>query len=180
MRNNLRHPVVTLRWEDAWTICFRLGLVLPTEAQWEYACRAGTTTPWWCGSDKERLREVANLSDLYDQIHEGPRGFVYEPWDDGNAVHAPVGTYLPNGFGLHDVHGNVWEWCQDTHQASYADQIPRKGDGLRHTPGWVEFMNRGGSFFEPAGHARSAARNVGLSTLGYFNLGVRPARGIQP
>jgi formylglycine-generating enzyme required for sulfatase activity len=94
-----RDPVEQITWEDCARWLGRHRLALPTEAQWEYACRAGTDTPWITGRDVTRLREVANIAGVDD--------------DDGYSLHAPVGSFAPNAFGLFDVHGNVAEWCQD-------------------------------------------------------------------
>lgn len=139
-----------------------MGLTLPTEAQWENGTRAGTQTPWWTGLERESLREM-HVANLADQA----AGRADEQWqdiaswpelDDGDAVHAPVGTFTPNPFGLHEVHGNVWEWCLDG-----------RGD---------ELVIRGGGFNCAANSARSAYRYATANTgTGYF-LGVRPAREV--
>ena len=76
--------------------------------------------------------------------------------DDGHVVHAPVGSFAANAFGLHDVLGNVWEWCEDRY-SSY-EQPARPGDGLRDEPGSRNRVLRGGSFSDPALSARSAVR----------------------
>jgi formylglycine-generating enzyme required for sulfatase activity/serine/threonine protein kinase len=114
-----RHPVVFVTWNDALAFCRWLSeqegqtYRLPTNAEWEYACRAGTTTPWHCGEDPHQLRHVANVGDASttktrpnDPFHQR-----LAPWDDGYPVTAPVGSFEPNGFGLCDMHGNVAEFC---------------------------------------------------------------------
>ncbi len=122
-----RHPVVHLTCGDALAFCRWLSKKegrtyrLPTEAEWEYACRAGTTTPWNCGRDPEKLRRVANVGDLLrrelrppppmDRFHHH-----HAPWEDGYALSAPVGSFEPNGFGLYDMHGNVAEMCGNMFQ----------------------------------------------------------------
>jgi formylglycine-generating enzyme required for sulfatase activity len=101
------HPVVNVTWHDATAFCQWLSdkqgvkYDLPSEAQWEYACRAGTTT-FWHGGDRD--------SDLLESAWMGANSWVDadSPWK----TH-PTGKLKPNAWGLHDMHGNVWEWCQD-------------------------------------------------------------------
>ncbi len=88
-------PVERMTWHQAGEFCSAVGLSLPTEAQWEYACRAGAATPYFYGDDPDALREHAWY------------------WGTTKEVTAPVGKRPPNGFGLHDMLGNVWEWCWD-------------------------------------------------------------------
>ncbi|HEX5052977.1 MAG TPA: formylglycine-generating enzyme family protein [Planctomycetota bacterium] len=103
------HPVELVDSSMCELLLTRYGMVLPTEAQWEYACRGGTTTPWMV--PRERLVEVANLADATAQ--ECSSGSTYEAWRDGYVTHAPVGSFAPNGFGLFDMQGNVGEICRD-------------------------------------------------------------------
>ena len=102
-------------WEDILSFLAKLNVAhkrkggpcgLPTEAQWEYACRAGTTTFWHCGDSEAVLQEYAWLVA-----------------NAGGKTH-PVGQLRPNGFGLHDMHGNAWEWCTDWYGADYYAQLP--------------------------------------------------------
>lgn len=100
-KNNLQNPVENITWNDAQAFCKKLsGMTnknyrLPTEAEWEYACRAGTTTDYYFGDDENQLGDYA--------------------WFDGNSNNTthPVGQFSPNTFGLYDMHGNVHEWCQE-------------------------------------------------------------------
>ncbi|MEX1361890.1 MAG: SUMF1/EgtB/PvdO family nonheme iron enzyme [Nannocystaceae bacterium] len=138
--NHPRQPVVGVCWHDAMAYCEWAGLSLPTEAQWERACRADTTTAYWSGRQESDLAAVGWYADNSEQ-----------------RVH-PVGECEPNPFGLYDVHGNVWEWCRDEF-GDYKGHSPRPGDGLRHPP--LPDGNRvirGGSWIDPARKARSAYR----------------------
>jgi len=169
----LRHPVEQVSWEDCARWLPRFNLALPTEAQWENACRAGTETPWWCGREAKALVKVADLADAFSKANGGPPAWNYETWDDGYTAHAPVGSFAPNAFGLHDVHGNVYEWCLDTH-ARYPAQPAidplMQGAGIR--------VGRGGGWSVVASYARSSFRSRGAPSLRASNLGVRPARSV--
>jgi formylglycine-generating enzyme required for sulfatase activity len=174
----LRNPVEHVDFDECAEIAQRLGLVLPTEAQWEHACRAGTDTVWHTGGTVESLSGSANLA---DEGSKGsyPAGWRYEPgFDDGHGVHAPVGSFLPNGFGLYDMHGNVWEWCRD----EYGDYRtpPQREDGARVGDGSGMHVSRGGSFYFPASNARSAYRSRDLASRRGLHLGCRPAARVTP
>src|SRR5262249_5630224 len=153
-----RCPVDQVSYEECRRTLARLGLMLPSEAQWEYAARGGTSTPWWTGDDSARLKEAANLADRsFGNAYVSVKSV--EDWDDGFSVSAPVGTFKANGFGLPDPVGNVWEWCRD-HFGSYRDEIA-PGDGERIVPGDARRrVIRGGSFYVLAVSARSANRDL--------------------
>ncbi len=174
--HSLLHPVENISWEDASRWMARLGLSLPTEAQWEYAARAGTSTVFFTGDDERSLDGYANLADIYRKNHGAPdRKLAHLDWlKDGESVHAPIGQYLPNDFGLHDVVGNVWEWCKDTY-GPYTNPA-RTHDGERIPEPGDDRVARGGSFSWHAGPARSAFRaQLGLTHVDDA-LGLRPAR----
>jgi serine/threonine-protein kinase len=126
------HPVVCVSWKDAKEFCDWLSkrerkkYRLPTEAEWEYACRAGTQTRYSCGDDDSGLKEVANLGDESRKLiwPTWPHQFV--AWDDGYPSTAPVGRFKPNAFGLHDMHGNALEWVSDWWDATYYAKSPKE------------------------------------------------------
>jgi formylglycine-generating enzyme required for sulfatase activity len=170
-RITLAHPVEQVDWPMSDRLLTRHGLVLPSEAQWEYGCRGGTTTPW--NVTLADLRKVANVADA-DAKREAP-SWTCETWADGHVVHASVGSFGANGFGLYDVHGNVWEWCRD-HSSDYGSE--RSGDGVRPDSAnrSAYRVRRGGGFAAPAASARSAFRHRHAPSIRNVNLGLRPAR----
>lgn len=146
------NPVNQVDWEPCELVLGRLGLVLPHERQWEYAARAGTTTPWWTGNENAAVRAAENLmgdKDGYRQI-------------------APVGSFRANRFGLYDVLGNVSEWCGN-HPYDY-------GDPARDNPATrLEHVARGGNNRFPALASRVSMRPT-AQHLTHPSLGVRPVR----
>jgi len=175
----LAHPVEQVDWTNCSSWLTRHGLCLPTEAQWEYGCRSGTTTPWWSGEDRESLRTPRPVANLADQAAKraGAQWLEIADWpdlDDGHAGHAPVGSFAPNAFGLHDVHGNVWEWCRDWYLPYSVPTNP--GDGLRLGNPSGYRVYRGGSVANAARHARSANRFFNTPTLRVDMLGARASR----
>jgi len=158
-------PVEHVSWEDAAEFCRRLsGMVkgkaaeyrLPTEAEWEYACRGGTTTAW-CFGDQE-----ADASD-----------YAWWAKNSERKTH-PVGQKKPNPFGLHDVHGNVFEWCQDWHAGDYYANSP-PSDPSGATEGSFR-VHRGGSLDYWSGGCRSAYRLWDTPSLRSASVGFRVAR----
>lgn len=151
---NERHPVVCVSWHDARAYATWLshktgkGYRLPSEAEWEYAARAGTRAPWYFSWD-EACRH-ANVADAATRPH----------CSDGHSYTAPVGSFEPNRFKLHDMIGNVWEWVDDCQHDSY-EWAPT--DGQAWIAGACEMrMLRGGSFIDPPSprQARASQRNV--------------------
>ncbi|MGE3164386.1 MAG: SUMF1/EgtB/PvdO family nonheme iron enzyme [Planctomycetota bacterium] len=177
-QHDLRHPVENVSWNDCHRMLHRLHLVLPTEAQWEFAARAGTTTPWWTGAEPTSLAGAANLADRFARDNGAP-GWAIETWlDDGYLAHSPVGSFRANPFGLHDVHGNVWEWCRDRYGTyDKYERAPEDGELLARENRRVY---RGGSFNFLASHARVSNRIINDPDYRGANLGVRPARRLTP
>jgi len=154
--NGDAQPAVNLNWDDAqafvewlnWETGSGKRFRLPTEAEWEYAAHAGATTRYYWGNEID-LR-YANFSDRND-----PTGASVSNLDDGQSVTAPVGTYLPNALGLHDMAGNVWEWTCSEYQPNYGGEeqrcsAKRANEGQRTV--------RGGSWNNGPGELRSAKR----------------------
>lgn len=105
-------PVVRVAWQEAQAFCDKFGMRLPTEAEWEYACRAGNLGIYPWGDD---LQDGEGRGNLYDQVAKNRLGYPWPgcPWRDEHLVTAPVGSYEPNAWGLFDMTGNVVEWCAD-------------------------------------------------------------------
>jgi len=179
----ITNPVEQVDWMTCERVTRGLGLELPSEAQWEFGARGGTSSVWWTGSAKESLDDKVNLADQSYVEAGGPAAQAawWPEFKDGFVVHAPVGRLAANDFGLHEVCGNVWEWCFDAYaaypeagDASSATRDPRMdGDGLAARVG------RGGSFYDAATDARSAGRGNSTPTGRFNNLGVRPSRALR-
>ncbi len=174
--------MVNVTWQDAIDFCAWLSAKekatyrLPTEAEWEYACRAGTTTRYHNGDDPEKLVEVANL---YDETTRR----VFPEWSDyatkasdGFVFTAPVGSFRPNAFGLYDMHGNVWEWCADWHDDEYYAHSP-VDDPQGPAEGYIR-VRRGGSWHTWPFYMRSSYRNYNDPDTRYLLLGFRVLREI--
>jgi formylglycine-generating enzyme required for sulfatase activity len=172
------HPVESVSWKDCVRVLRQLDLRLPTEAEWEYAARSGTTTAWWTGDEKQSLDGAANLADLFFIGIPEAKGRAHEDWvDDGYVVPAPVGSFRPNLFGLHDVCGNVWEWCQD-YWASYRN-APADGSAQPEPFDLALRVVRGGCWFDTAHICRSAHRFWRHPDYQSDFMGVRPARSVR-
>jgi formylglycine-generating enzyme required for sulfatase activity len=177
---DLVHPVERVSWDDCTAVLGRLGLELPSEAQWEYGARAGTTSVWWTGNEKQGLADAGNVSDSHAKAHGGEAWGNHElDLDDGNTAHARVGTYRPNAFGLHEVIGNLWEWCRDGYQQDFYRQGPQT-DPVSPPEGSSNRVNRGGGCTFAASYARSADRYYFSPSDADDSLGARPARRITP
>jgi formylglycine-generating enzyme required for sulfatase activity len=177
------HPVDSVNWLEAKDLAQKFDLDLPTEAQWEYAARAGTTTPWTFGGSEGELQGKVNLYDESGGKGFGDvEGYRQQPWDDGWFFHAPVDEFAPNSFGIFGIHGNLCEWCRDSHVERYPPDSVVPGDGMLIGPFDPTHLKafRDGSWLHPASKARSATRYaLPAETRGKF-LGVRVARAIDP
>ncbi len=122
---------------------------------------------------------MGNLSDAYARSHGGEPWGAWEDWDDGNTCHAAVGSYAANPFGLHDVVGNVGEWCRDGYSGKFYPAGEAR-DPVTDPALWPNRVARGGSFNVPAIHARSWQRSGDTPENEDFDLGLRPARHITP
>jgi len=160
-----KNPVERLSWDDCQEFLEKLNakagkqggtFVLPSEAQWEYACRAGSTTKYCFGDDEARLGDYA----WYGK-------------NSGDTTH-PVGEKKPNGWGLYDMHGNVWEWCQDWYEDRYYAKSPTD-DPTGPTSGLSRVI-RGGGWNNPAEICRSAIRSGGVPGFAQWNAGFRVCR----
>jgi formylglycine-generating enzyme required for sulfatase activity len=170
----LANPIEQVDWSMCDELLRRQGLSLPTEAQWEYACRAGSTTPWSC--PLESLGRYANIADATAKL--AMPEWNCETWTDGFAVHARVGSFEANPLGMHDMHGNVWEWCLDEY-GDYTGPV-RAGDGLRlQGNGTSDRTSRGGSFFSTAASVRSADRSSNAPGKSDGLVGCRAARALR-
>ena len=179
------HPMVNVSWKDVHAFCDwlsaqekgRVRYRLPTEAEWEYACRAGTTTLFPNGDDPEKLALIGNVADASAHRRYPDWNWTIQA-DDGHVYASPVGVYAPNAWGLYDMIGNVWEWCEDHYDPGYYKTLkapcvdpvgPAQGDAR---------VIRGSCWFIPPRRCRPADRGgfapgFRCSFLGFRLVAVR-------
>ena len=172
-------PVSNIAVSEASTFCRRLNTLysdrlptdyrfdLPSEAQWEYACRAGTTSRFSFGDDPDyaSLHLYGNFCD-----RDCNRPWRASDFNDGHGSVAPGGSYLPNPWGLFDMHGNLGEWCADDFFGSYDS-----GDTVNDPTGESSGVYRGGDFLDLASSSRSASRKLQSTGSGGAMIGFRVA-----
>lgn len=160
-------PVINVSWIDAQAYCDWLSQQtvrayrLPSEAEWEYACRAGTTTPFHFG-----LRITTDQANF-----DGNHTYNDSPKGERREQTLPVGSFAPNAFGLYDMHGNVWEWCQDAWHDS-VDAAPRDGSAWEGERGVLRVL-RGGSWEFSPWYCRAAYRDSFDEMNCYSGVGFR-------
>ena len=174
------HPVTCVSHNDALAYIAwlnqRSGATyrLPSEAEWEYAARAGSVTERFWGEEADKACDFANVHDEVSKAENTGFDWTHHKCRDGYAQTAPVGAYRPNAIGLYDILGNVWEWTQDCWNASYKGA---PADGSAWEAGnCVVRVVRGGSWFINPQLVRSASRFRFTADDASFNLGFRLAR----
>ena len=185
-----KQPVIRVSWSEAMAFCRWLSgrtghrCTLPTEAQWEWACRAGAATSFFYGDVDTDFSKFANLADASIKLlavsgvnpQPIPNPSSYEDFlpkerrfNDGHKLMCDVGLYQPNAWGLHDMHGNVWEWTRTT----YAPYPYREDDGRNDLSETTNKVVRGGSFYDRPKRATSAFRLAYRPYQPVWNVGFR-------
>ena len=175
------HPVVCVSWDDAvayveW-LSSETGVRyrLPSEAEWEYTARSGSTTKYHFGNDESQLCRYGNHLDRSASLEEWRNESCSDGVGEGTAE---VGSYRPNDFGLHDMHGNVWEWVQDCWNDGYVG-APSDGSAWKRGDCGKRVL-RGGFWFNVPWVLRSAYRSRITADNRHFNFGFRVARTLTP
>jgi formylglycine-generating enzyme required for sulfatase activity len=157
--NQPRQPVVGVSWQDAQRYASWTGLRLPSEAEWEFACRAGTRTRFYSGDSDKDLEQA---------------GWYRE--NSGGQTH-PVAEKKPNAWGLYDMHGNVWEWVEDDYHGRY-EGAPDDGSAWIDKPRGSDRVMRGGGWLLRARYCRSASRRGDAPGDRDYDVGFRLSRSI--
>jgi formylglycine-generating enzyme required for sulfatase activity len=144
---------------------------LPTEAEWEYACRAGTTTRYHCGDAPDALDKMANVADAKGRTTFPHVQEMTIPNGKDRSFTLPAGSFQPNAFGLYDMHGNAWEWCSDWYGADYYAKSPV--DDPAGPDSGDRRVRRGGAWNSFPLWARAAFRNWNSPRSRCVNLGFR-------
>ena len=203
------HPVTCISWHDANAFCQWLSQKegatyrLPTEAEWEYACRAGTRSSYFSGEQPDSVYAVGNVADASlhaihpDDVIRQRTAALDEKDGDGYAFTAPVGQFRANDWGLHDTHGNVWEWCHDKYSDRYYDDMlaEARKQGSRNQPqpivdpqgpddtpkhdhgDWRSL--RGGSWYVAPLQCRSSVRAFAEAHDAFSYIGFRVVREVK-
>ncbi|MEB3123910.1 MAG: bifunctional serine/threonine-protein kinase/formylglycine-generating enzyme family protein [Snowella sp.] len=169
-QDNPKNPVENVSWNDAKAFCQKVyektgqKVRLPTEAEWEYGCRAGTQTRYYFGDNENQLGEYAWFN------------------KNSDAKTHPVGQKKPNQWELYDMHGNLWEWCEDSWHGSYAEKpesIKQNGNTIWPSSNELRHILRGGSWDLDPRNCRSANRYGLIADIWYNDLGFRLALSIS-
>ena len=181
------HPVVWITRDDASAFCKWLSekegeqYRLPTEAEWEYACRAGTSTRFAFGDNPEELVNFANIGDGSTSARFKWFGSASKT-EDGYPITAPVGQFKPNAFGLYDMHGNAWQWCLDWYKTDYYLESPTEdptGPGHGYRARGYRVL-RGGSWLSHPWECCTAYRGFQSPTeQDCFQMGFRVVRAVD-
>jgi len=192
----MNHPVIYVTWNDAVAFCEWLSKKegatyrLPTEAEWEYACRAGSTSRYYFGDNPEEIYRFANVADsarkslspnvfieAFDSDLKKPESgaaFPFLAHGDGYPWTAPVGKFQQNAFGLYDMHGNVLEWCADWYDENYYKNSP--SDDPKGPDSGTSRILRGGGFGVALVTLRSAHRDFAIPSYRGCHHGFRVVR----
>jgi formylglycine-generating enzyme required for sulfatase activity len=172
-----RRPVESVTWNEAQTFIWLMNVFgrhhyrLPSEAEWEYAARAGTKTARYWGERPEEGCDYENTADL--SLKKAAPNAVVANCDDGQISTAPVGSYKPNPWGIYDILGNVEEWVEDCYK-----EAPTDGSTVIHD--CLTRGVRGGSWYYAPRYLRAASRGGATPVTRDANVGFRLARTIPP
>ncbi len=174
------HPVEQVSWFDADRFCRRVGLSLPTEAQWEHAARGGTTARWSIADHREQLVGRINIADRTAASRGAtwPSISDWPDYEDGWPTTCPIGSLPSNAFGFHEMLGNLWEWCLDGYYA-HAYETHAAIDPVHPSASLPQRSSRGGSFDNTIASVRVTSRDGAAPQVSGHTIGFRPARRVE-